>query len=317
MTRLSRAQAATLLGALALARPGTAARAQGNAPIRIATNPIEMGMPPVYAQNLGYLAKARLNVNIEVVPSGAAVVAAILGNSVDIGLAAVNALVSAHSRNLPLVAIAPGIEYLSATMEHSAALMLGPNSSVRRADELNGKAISVNSLRNVGETAVRSWLDKHGGDSTTTRFLEMPYPAMAEALTSGRVDAAFVAEPFITAATGRGCRVLAYGFDSIAPEFLISVWLCTTQWAKEHPDVIARFAAVMRDTAIWANKTPPESTEMLAAFTKMTPAAIASITRSHFAEALTPGLLQPVIDATARYNGFAAFPAAELIFRAN
>jgi hypothetical protein len=35
----------------------------------------------------------------------------------------------------------------------------------------------------------------------------------------------------------------------------------------------------------------------------------------HYAEQLTPALMQPLIDMAAKYNGFKAFPAQELMFK--
>ena len=49
-------------------------------------------------------------------------------------------------------------------------------------------------------------------------------------------------------------------------------------------------------------------------YTKIDPAVLATMARSHYAEQLTPGLIQPLIDVSAKYNGFTAFPAPELIY---
>jgi hypothetical protein len=38
------------------------------------------------------------------------------------------------------------------------------------------------------------------------------------------------------------------------------------------------------------------------------------MTRVRFGEQLTPTLMQPFIDVFAKYNGFSAFPARELIY---
>lgn len=36
--------------------------------------------------------------------------------------------------------------------------------------------------------------------------------------------------------------------------------------------------------------------------------------RARFAEALTPALIQPMIDVSSKYNGFKAFPAQDLLY---
>jgi len=85
---------------------------------------------------------------------------------------------------------------------------------------------------------------------------------------------------------------------------------------KAHPDVARRFADVMRETAIWANKNPAKSAAILSKYTKIPLESLATMARSTYSERNNPAEIQPVIDNAARY-GFidASFPAAELIAR--
>jgi hypothetical protein len=48
----------------------------------------------------------------------------------------------------------------------------------------------------------------------------------------------------------------------------------------------------------------------------MDPAVLATMTRSVYAETLTAASMQPLIDISAKYNGYATFPAQELIYTA-
>jgi NitT/TauT family transport system substrate-binding protein len=173
--------------------------------------------------------------------------------------------------------------------------------------------MAVAGLNTAAETGPRAWIDQNGGDSSMVRFVEMPFPAMAAALEAGRIDAASVTEPFTSAARKNG-RVLAYFWDAVSKHFLISAWFTTPQWTKDHPDLVRRFAGVMHETADWANKNPAKSAEILAKYTKIDPLIIATMTRTHYGEQLTPRLMQPLIDLTAKYGKFSTFPAQELIF---
>jgi hypothetical protein len=46
------------------------------------------------------------------------------------------------------------------------------------------------------------------------KFIELPYPAMGPALDAGRIDAAYVAEPFLTPSK-KNARLLAFADDAI------------------------------------------------------------------------------------------------------
>jgi len=309
---LRRSQVLTLLTAAAFGAAGAGAVAQPAAPIRIATIPIEPGVEVYFAQDMGFFAKAGIDATIQQLPGGPAIAAALVSGAVDIGFIALDALAEIHQRGIPVVAIAPGTEYLSPITTQAAALVLPPNSPVQRAPDLNGKTIAVISLNGLTHTAVCAWIDKNGGDSTTVKFVEMPAPAMVAALAGNRIDAAQVAEPFVGAARKAG-RVLTYGFESVARDFLTTAWCAAAPWVREHPAAVAGFVAVLRETAAWANANPQQSGTILATYLKLDPAVIASMTRVRYANQLTPALMQPLIDLTAHYGGFAAFPARDLM----
>jgi ABC-type nitrate/sulfonate/bicarbonate transport system substrate-binding protein len=309
---ISRARASALLfGAASLLANASPGRAQSGTALRIATLPIESAAEPFYAKEMGFFAKAGLDVDIQTMQTSAAMAAAAASSAIDIGYSPVDSMATIHSKKVPVVVIAPANEYISPS--RNAGLALPANSAVHQAKDLNGKIIAVSNLRSLSENAVRAWMDRNGGDSSTAKFVEIPFPAMQPALDTGHVDAAWVAEPFISAAAKNG-RVIEYGFDAIATRFLIGGWFTTTQWATDHRDLVTRFAAAMHETAVWANKNPGSSGQVVAKYTKIDPAVLVTMTRSRYGEALTAVSMQPLIDISAKYNGFASFPAQELLF---
>jgi NitT/TauT family transport system substrate-binding protein len=219
-----------------------------------------------------------------------------------------------HLKGIPLVIIAPTHDYLSPVTTRTQALIVPANSPLQQAKDLNGKTIAVSTLHSLADLGARVWIDQNGGDSSTVKFTEVPFPAIPAALDAGRIDAAWVVEPFITVARKTN-RVLFYGFDGIAKHFVVGAWVATRQWANDHPDLVSRFAAVIHDTAVWANKNPQQSGDILAKYVKIDPAVIAAMARNHYAEQLSPALMQPLIDAAAKYNGFKAFPAQDLLYK--
>ena len=136
---------------------------------------------------------------------------------------------------------------------------------------------------------------------------------MPAALDAGRIDAALITEPFLTVAT-KTARVLGYGYDGISKHFLVGAWVAAPQWASAHADLVKRFQAVMHDTAVWANANQAKTGDILAKDLKFDPALVATMVRARYTEQLTPALMQPLIDVSAKFNGFKSFPAQELIY---
>jgi NitT/TauT family transport system substrate-binding protein len=314
---MTRAHASALLfGGVAAGAMRLPGMAQSSGTIRVATIPIEGAMQPCYAKDMGYFAKAGIDVDIQLIAGGSAIAAAVLSNSADIGYSAVDTLATARSKGVQLVVVAPGSEYVSEATGHDAALVLPANSTIRSAKDLNGKTIGVNSLSGIALLGTRVWIDQNGGDASTVKFAEVPFSTMPVALDTSRVDAVQVAEPFIDAARKSG-RVLTYGMnDAISKHFLISAWFTTPQWAAAHPDALKRFASAMHDASVWANQKSNQgkSGEILGKYTKLDASVIATMSRAVFADQLTPALLQPLIDVNAKYSKIAAVPAQELIY---
>ncbi len=169
-------------------------------------------------------------------------------------------LASIHQKGIPLVVIAPCTEYLSGAQ--TGALLVAANAPLHDGKDFTGKTVAVVALNGITHLATRGWIDQHGGDSTTVKFIELPPSAMPAALDAGRVDAAYDGEPYLTLAK-KTSRVLFYGSDSIAKHYLSSVWVAAPQWAKDNAGSVARFAAAMHETAGWANKNPVRAAELL------------------------------------------------------
>lgn len=306
----ARTLAFCILVAFAMTATG---RAQAPAKLRVATVPLENGAQVFFAKEQGFFVRAGLDVDVQSIQSGAAVSAAVIANAVDVGFASLVPLAIARTKSIPFVIIAPGAMWTPGAK--NSALFVATGSAIRTAKDLNGKTLSAAGLGTLTEYAARAWIDQNGGDASTVKFVEMGYSVMPNALAAGRIDAALINEPYLGAAR-KGSRLLGYPYDAVAPEFLIGAWFATSAWASEHPDLVNRFAAAMRDAAVWANQrqNAAKTADILAQYVKLDPALAATMVHVRFAERLTAALIQPQIDVTAKYGSFATFPAQEIMY---
>jgi NitT/TauT family transport system substrate-binding protein len=183
---------------------------------------------------------------------------------------------------------------------------------VRVAKDLNGKTIAVATLGSLGEIAMRAWLDQNGADLTTVKFVEMPYSAMDTAIVANRVDAAAMEEPALDRILATDGRLLAHCYDAIAKDFSEGGYFATADFVKAHLDVVRRFAAVITQTARWANANQSTTAKILEKLTGILPADLAH--RVHYHDKLDPLAIQPLINAAAKYGTLKApFPASEIM----
>jgi len=57
----------------------------------------------------------------------------------------------------------------------TAVLMVAKDSPVKSAAELNGKIIGTNGLQDQAQLESMLWLEKHGADLKTIKFVEVPF----------------------------------------------------------------------------------------------------------------------------------------------
>jgi NitT/TauT family transport system substrate-binding protein len=280
--------------------------------LRVAFQPYEYSAQVLYAHEMGAFTKAGLNVVLQEIAYGSAIATEVAAGAVDVGIATITTLAIAHSKKVPFVIIAPGAEF-QISRAPTGFLMAGNQSGIKTAKDMSGKVVATPGLATMGDYGVRYWVDANGGDSTTLKFVEMPFSQMPAAFAAGRIDAAFIGEPYLDEAK-HVARPLAREMDAIGKEYVITAWFSTVAWATAHPDLVSRFAAALGDASSWAAKNPAKCIDILSQQFKIDPKTIAPGNLATFPQRITPDLIAVEVAMTARYGKFAPFPPEELIY---
>jgi len=253
----------------------------------------------LFASDSGFFTRAGLDVDVRVFPGSGAVAVAAAGNALDVGLTDAVVLANAINRGVPLVAIAGSGLYLPG--EATALLCVGRDAPYKKAKDFEGQAVAVVTLVSISSTGVKAWFAKNGADLTKIRFIEMPFPEMPAAIARGSVAGAFLAEPTLSQAAD--VRILADTYAAIGNRFLISNWFTTRDWLARNPDLARRLVATIYLSARWANQHRDLTAPILVKYAKLDPEKVHAMRRCPYAvTALRPELLQPVLDAAARFK---------------
>jgi NitT/TauT family transport system substrate-binding protein len=183
------------------------------------------------------------------------------------------------------------------------------------AKDLNGKTFSGAAIHDIGQLASSAWIDAHGGDSTTLRFIELPQSAAGDALVAGRIDGTTLLGAQLQNIMESGkVRALGPSFGAIAPHFLFSAWFVTSAYATQHTDVVAKFARIVTEASAYTNAHHAQTAPLIAEFTAIPIATINKMTRAICGDAVRTADIQPFIDAAAKYRFIEhTFPASDLI----
>jgi NitT/TauT family transport system substrate-binding protein len=302
---------ATAAGMAATRLPATA---QARTPLSIATVASDPLALPLYAQQLGYFAKAGFDVTVNDTMNGAAVTAAVASGAIDIGGSNMSTLVVAFKKGVPITVVAPAGIYNRASPV--MGIVVPKNSDITTAKDLEGKVVAVSPLGSISEFAPSEWIDKSGGDSSKVKYVELPFGQMEAAMLQGRVAAIVFTEPYLSESKATS-RLLSFPYSAVAPTFLTSGFFASTAFVKAHPDIVDRFAAVIRQTALWANKNQAQSGAILADMAKLDPSIVAKMSRVVYADNLSAASIQPNIDLLAKFKVIDHFEAKDMIYSGN
>jgi NitT/TauT family transport system substrate-binding protein len=304
--------AAVSLGAAALVQPDPAF-GQDLTTLLAASAPEDSVSAILWAQKSGIFRRNGLDVQLEAQRSGSTVAAAVAGGTYQLGKASITSLIAAHIRGVPFVVIAPASIYEAS--KPNTGLLVKVDSPIRTAADLNGKTIAVGSLNDLYAIGTRLWVDKNGGDSSTLKLIEMPLNVIPGALATGRIDAGASDTPALQDAIDSGkARLLSHMQDAFGVNFLVTAWFTTTDFVAKNRVAVRSFVKAFRESAVYVNAHHADTVDMIAKFTAVEPAVIEKMARVTVGTVLDPKLIQPVINAAAKYKAIAnAFDARELL----
>jgi NitT/TauT family transport system substrate-binding protein len=298
-------RAAWLTGAAA-ALP-FAVRAQSATVLKVGIGMIDTHAQGYYATELGLFKKAGLNVELHQLQFGAIIAAAVAGGELQIGSSNMLSLAAGHQRGIPFVVIAPGAAYDSTVP--TEMLVTVRDSAIRAAKDLNGKVIGGISIGGLEQLAISAFVDKNGGDSSTLKFVQVPTGALVTALQQGRISAADLPEPELSAERDN-IRILGNTFEGIAPAFLESAWFTTDDWLAKNKDVARRFAGAVVAAGQWAMANP----EAAGAIVQKYVGVKSDRVRTRYGTKLDAASAQIVFDAALRYKLLGTVRASDLMW---
>ena len=291
-------------GAALLAAPAVT-NAQTAAKLRVALTADQDVLGILYGQQAGLFRKAGLDLEVTRMNGSSEITAALVGGSLDIGKVSTYNIILAHSKGIPLLIEAPAALYTAGVGD--VALVVAKNSPIAKGADLNGKTMATNGIGDYLSLAVMGWVDHAGGDSKTLHFIEVPRAATPAAIVSGRVDAGILAQPNLNAAIGAsgGCKEIGYPLDVFGKQYVATAYVTTPAFAAANAATLARFRRSLSDASVYANAHQAEMLPLLASFTGVDPAQLASVTKMVVGTAPNmrdPNMFQPMIDAALKYK---------------
>jgi NitT/TauT family transport system substrate-binding protein len=195
------------------------------------------------AQDRGFFRDEGLTVEPVTAQGGAASIPGLVGGSLDIAFGNYVSFFLAQNQGISRFRlVSDGYQAAPNTF----VLLARPDGVVRTPRDVTGRRIAVNTFRNIVELNARSALQTNGVDLSTVQFVEVPFPDMAAAVQSGRVDAAAMVEPFITSASRSiGAVPVLDTASGPTADIPVAGYGATETFAQQNPRAVAAFQRAM------------------------------------------------------------------------
>jgi NitT/TauT family transport system substrate-binding protein len=220
------------------------------------------------AQDDGLFGQQGLHVTLEKIASSQAIIAGQLKGQVDITAGSYVAYISAQAAGARFRILAEA----SILGPGTRALVTTADSPITKIGELADKKIGVNGTNSIGTLLISSVLAEHGISPRKVDFVTDTdgFPAMPGQLQDGAWDAAFLAEPYITAAQEEyGDQVLADLDQGATSNFPIDGYVATQAWAQKYPKTAAAFVRAIEEGQRIANGDGPAVQAAMAQYDKL------------------------------------------------
>ena len=204
------------------------------------------------AQDRGLFARQGLHVTIVPVPSSQSVITEQLAGRVDISAGSYVAYIAAQAAGSRFQILAEA----SILSPDTRALVVPANSRITSVAQLAGGTIGVNGVNSIGPLLTSALLAAHGVSPSKVRFVTVSggFPAIPGQLQRGAWSAAFLAEPYITAAGQQyGQLVLADLDQGAVLNLPVDGYVATQTWAQAHPATAAAFTRAIEQGQAIAN----------------------------------------------------------------
>jgi NitT/TauT family transport system substrate-binding protein len=144
-----------------------------------------------------------------------------------------------------------------------------------------------------------------GGNPDAVTYLEVPFPQMVDAVKGDRVDAAFVVEPFLSAGVASDAvSIVGWPYNAVQKRIPVGQYAATKTFITQNPGVIDRWVRAYNKSVDWTNQNQgsEEWTKIIAAYTRLAPEQIRSLSLPAYEKTVDPASIDMVVEQMRKHK---------------
>ncbi|SDJ65654.1 ABC transporter substrate-binding protein [Nonomuraea jiangxiensis] len=261
--------------------------------------PVPSSAPLFIAEKRGFFKEEGLTVKTEIIQAPQAVMPKILNGSMDAFLTSYVSLLAINDSGAAKLKL---FQHSQEAAPNVAGVVVAKGSPIKTAADLKGKTIAVNVLKALGQTLTNAHLQEAGLKPEDVKYVPVQFADQLGALSSGTVDAAWLVEPFLTAAKKSGATQVIDTTDGVTAGVPIDGWGVTEQWLNDNPKTAAAFHRALAKAQQIAGADRNAINEVVPTYTQIPADAAAEMTLGKFSMQADRASVQKLADLLTGYG---------------
>jgi NitT/TauT family transport system substrate-binding protein len=251
-------RALLVAGLIALAGTGTSF---AQAELKVGYVPTTDMVLAAIAKDKGFFDKRGLNVTLTRIALISNIPAAIISNSIQVGMTTAPGFLQATEAGLDLVAVAGLTKYNRGRAVVS--LVAGKESGISKVADLKGKKLGVPGIGSMFDVTFRKYLTQQNVRPADVTVIEASFPTMADLVRGKQLDAVLVIEPFRSRIVDAGIGVRVVDFlDDVLTNQTMAFWIGSRQWSGQNARTLASFREGVAEGLQFLQSNEPQAREI-------------------------------------------------------
>jgi NitT/TauT family transport system substrate-binding protein len=201
-----------------------------------------------------------VTLDTKVFNAGPSVIEAIFANQLDLAYIGPNPAINGYQKSS-----GEALRIVSGATSGGAALVVRPDAGIQTAADLDGKQIATPQMGNTQDIALRAYLAANGlkpvENGGTVQVIPVDNPQIFDLFRQGRIDGAWVPEPWATRLIVEGDGQLFLDERDLWPdgEFVTAHVIVSTPFLQAHPDLVKAWLQAHVEITQWANDNPDQA----------------------------------------------------------
>ncbi|MFD1935240.1 MULTISPECIES: ABC transporter substrate-binding protein [Nonomuraea] len=284
---------------------GDGATAQEKTTLTVGVVPVPSSAPLFIAEKNGFFKAEGLTVKTEIIQAPQAVMPKILNGSMDAFLTSYVSLLAINDSGAAKLKL---FQHVQTAAPGIASVVVPKDSPVKSAADLKGKTVGVNVLRALGQTVTNAHLQQAGLKPEDVKFVAVPFADQLTALSTKKIDAAWLVEPFLSAAKKDGAVEIIDTTSGPTDGLPLDAWGVSEDWLAKNPKTAAAFHRALAKAQQIASTDREAINAVIPTYTQIPAETAAAMKLGQFSADVDKGEFQKLADLLHGYGYLKAKP---------